>query len=109
MNLVQLDLIDHRTVLSATGGRMPVPEGTRGWSIGVRPEEIKLGQQGLPAQVGAVDFLGAETVIRLSHGEQILFARTNGRAELVPGDQVMVSWSPDAVHVFNEKGLRQGG
>ena len=88
---------------------MPVPEETRGWSIGVRPEEIKLGQQGLPVKVGAVDFRGAETVIRLSQGKQILFARTNGRAQLVPGNQIMVSWSPDAVHVFNEKGLRQGG
>ena len=63
----------------------------------------------MPARVSAIDFLGAETVIRLVHGEQTLFARTNGRAELVPGDQVMVSWPPDAVHVFNEKGLRQGG
>ena len=33
MNLVQLDLMDDRTVLSATGGRRPVPEGTRDWSI----------------------------------------------------------------------------
>ena len=109
MNIVQLDLIDDRTVLSATGGHKPIPEGTRGWSIGVRPEKIKLGRQGMPARVSAIDFLGAETVIRLVHGEQTLFARTNGRAELVPGDQVMVSWPPDAVHVFNEKGLRQGG
>jgi sn-glycerol 3-phosphate transport system ATP-binding protein len=63
----------------------------------------------MPARVSAIDFLGAETVIRLVHGEQTLFVRTNGRTELVPGDQVMVSWPPDAVHVFNEKGLRQGG
>ena len=109
MNIVQLDLIDERALLTATDGRKPAPEGTRGWSIGVRPEEIKLGRQGLPVRVGAIDFLGAETVIRLHHGEQILFARTNGRTELVPGDQVMVSWSPDAVHVFNQKGRRQGG
>ena len=109
MNIVQLDLIDDRAALSAISRRMPVPQGTRGWSIGVRPEEIKLGQQGLPAKVGTVDFLGAETVIRLFHGKQTLFARTNGRAELLPGDQVMVSWSPDAVHVFNEKGLRHDG
>ena len=109
MNIVQLDLIDDRAILSATGGRKLVPNKRRGWSIGVRPEEIKLSRQGLPAEVGAVDFLGAETVIRLRHGEQTLFARTNGRTELVPGDQVKVSWSPNSVHIFNEKGLRQSG
>jgi sn-glycerol 3-phosphate transport system ATP-binding protein len=109
MNIVQLDLIDYATLLSAAGGRLPVADGTRGWSIGVRPEEIKLDQPGLPARVGAVDFLGAETVIRVMYGQQTLFARTNGRARLVPGDEVMVSWPPDAVHVFDEKGLRQSG
>jgi sn-glycerol 3-phosphate transport system ATP-binding protein len=109
MNIVQLDLIDYHTLLSAAGGRLPVADGTRGWSIGIRPEEIILDQPGLPARVGAVDFLGAETVIRLMYGEQTLFARTNGRAVLVPGDEVMISWPPDAVHVFDEKGLRQGG
>ncbi len=109
MNIVQLDLVDYRTVLSAAGGRMPVAEETRGWSIGIRPEEIKLDQRGLPARVGAVDFLGAETVIRLIYGEQTLFARINGRAVLTPGDEVMISWPPDAMHVFDEKGLSQGG
>lgn len=105
---IPIDLIDYRTVLSAAGGRLPVADGTRGWSIGIRPEEIKLGQPGLPARVGAVDFLGAETVIRLMYGEQTLFARTNGRAFFAPGDEVMISWPPDAVHVFDERGFRQG-
>jgi sn-glycerol 3-phosphate transport system ATP-binding protein len=109
MNIVQMDLIDDRSLLSATGRQMPVPQGNRGWSIGVRPEEIKLGRRGMAVEVGSVDFLGAETVIRLLHGKQTLLVRTAGRAELKPGDQAMVSWSPDAIHVFDEKGLRQDG
>ena len=108
MNIVPLDLIDYRTVLSAAAGRLPVADGTAGWSIGIRPEEIKLDQPGLPSKVAAVDFLGAETVIRLMYGEQTLFARANGRAVLAPGDEVMISWPPDAVHVFDENGLRRG-
>ena len=89
--------------------KLPVVEGTRCWSIGIRPEEMILDRPGLPARVGAVDFLGAETVIRLIYGEQTLFARTNLRAVLVPGDEVMISWPPDAMHVFDENGLRQDG
>ena len=108
MNLIQLDLVKDRTALSAAGGRIPVPEGSRGWSIGVRPEAIKLSQQGLTARVGAIDFLGSETIIRLVYGEQTLLAKINGRAKIAPGDQVTVSWSPEAAHVFNEKGLRDG-
>ena len=107
MNIVQLDLADYGTLASAAGGRIPVAEGRRGWSIGIRPEEIKLDREGMATRVAAVDFLGAETVIRLTYGEQALFARTNGRSDLTPGDEVMIRWSPDAVHVFDENGLRR--
>ncbi len=109
MNLMKLDLIKDRKELSVAGGQMPIPDEIQGWCIGIRPEEIKLNQQGLSAIVDAVDFLGAETVIRLFHGEQTLFARINGRSKIKPGDQVKLTWSPGVVHLFNEKGIRQGG
>lgn len=107
MNLIQLDLIKDRKALSVAGGQMPIPNVIQGWCIGIRPEEIRLNQQGLPAIVDAVDFLGAETIIRLLHEEQTLFARVNGRSKKKPGDQVNLSWSPSGVHLFNEKGIRQ--
>ncbi|CAB1062360.1 Glycerol-3-phosphate ABC transporter, ATP-binding protein UgpC (TC 3.A.1.1.3) [Olavius sp. associated proteobacterium Delta 1] len=109
MNLIRLDLVEDRTALSAAGGQIAVPQGSRGWSVGVRPEKIKLSERGLTARVGAIDFLGAETIIRLVYGEQTLLAKINGRAKIAPGDQLTVSWSPDAAHLFNEKGIREGG
>jgi len=108
MNLIRLDQVKDLAALSAAGGRIPVPEGSRGWSIGVRPEAIKISEQGLTARVGAIDFLGAETIIRLAYGEQTLLAKINGRAKIAAGDQVKVSWSPEAAHVFNEKGIKAG-
>jgi sn-glycerol 3-phosphate transport system ATP-binding protein len=108
MNLIRLDQVKDRTALSDAGGPIPPPEQCRGWSIGVRPEEIKISQQGLLARVDAIDFLGAETIIRLAFGEQTLLAKINGRAKIAPGDQMTVSWSPQAVHLFNEKGMRDG-
>lgn len=107
MNLIQLDQVKDRTALSAAGGQIPVPEGSRGWTIGVRPEEIKLSEHGLTARVAAIDFLGAETIIRLAYGEQALLAKINGRTKIAPGDQITVSWSPEAAHVFNERGINE--
>jgi sn-glycerol 3-phosphate transport system ATP-binding protein len=107
MNLIQLDRVEDRSALSAACGRIPSVEQSRGWSIGVRPENIKINKRGLTARVGATDFLGAETILRLVYGEQTLFARINGRAKFSPGDEVTVSWSPDAAHFFNENGLRE--
>jgi sn-glycerol 3-phosphate transport system ATP-binding protein len=109
MNLILLDQVKDRKTLSSAGGRIPVPQGSRGWYIGVRPEEIKLSERGLTARVDAIDFLGAETIIRLVYEEQTLLAKINGRAQIAPGDQITISWSPDAAHLFNEKGIREGG
>lgn len=107
MNLIKLDLVEDRAALSAAGGRIPDSQQITGWCIGVRPEKIELGEMGLTASVGAIDFLGSETIVRLVYGEQTLFAKVNGRAKLSPGDEVTVSWSPDAAHFFNENGIRK--
>jgi sn-glycerol 3-phosphate transport system ATP-binding protein len=107
MNLIELDRIKDREALSVAGGRIPDQEKSRGWSIGVRPENIKLNEQGLIARVDAIDFLGAESIVRLAYDEQTLFAKINGRVKFSPGDEVTVSWPPDAVHFFNEKGTRE--
>jgi ABC-type sugar transport system ATPase subunit len=62
----------------------------------------------LSARVDVIDFLGAETIIRLAYEEQTLLAKINGRTKIAPGDQVTVSWPPEAAQVFNEKGLNAG-
>jgi sn-glycerol 3-phosphate transport system ATP-binding protein len=106
MNLIQLDLVKDRKALSAAGGQIPVPDRSRGWSIGVRPEDIKLSENGLAARVNAIDFLGSETIVRLGYEQQILHAKINGRTRIAAGDRVTISWSSDVVHVFDENGLR---
>ena len=107
MNLIQLDRVEDRRALSEAGGQIPNAGQSRGWSIGVRPEDIKINQRGLAVRIEAIDFLGSETILRLAYGEQTLLAKINGRANLTPGDQVKVSWSPQAVHLFNENGKRE--
>jgi sn-glycerol 3-phosphate transport system ATP-binding protein len=109
MNLLRIDLIEDREALLAAGGDPPFSEVSRGWSLGIRPEEINLSERGLPVRVGAVDFLGAETVIRLFHGDQPIFARTNGRAKIAPGDRLKISWPRVAIHLFDENGIRREG
>ncbi len=106
MNLIRLDLVENRAALCAAGGQIPDTEQTRGWRIGVRPEKIELGERGLTASVGAIDFLGAETIARLTFGKQTLFAKINGRVDFSPGDEVTFSWPPDAAHFFDENGFR---
>ena len=80
-----------------------------GWQIGVRPENIQIASKGLAAEVGAVDYMGAETVLRLKLGSQNLMARLNGRASAEPGETVNIAWKAKDVHLFDENGIRRTG
>ena len=77
------------------------------WKIGIRPEDIEIRKGGLSASVDAVDYMGAESLLRLRHGPQVLMARVNGRSTVKPGDSLHVGWQTKAMHVFDEKGIRR--
>ncbi len=81
-----------------------VPSG--GHSMGIRPEKVRLADSGLTVEVSAVDYMGAETVLRLLHRDNTIMARVDGRAEAVPGDRLHIDWSRDDVHLFDENGIR---
>ncbi len=104
MNVLQRDQITSNLDLPEV-----VPVAAKGWLLGIRPEKLKLAEQGLPVTVSAVDYLGAETILRLQHGTQNFMIRVEGRSAVVAGDNLHVTWAPDDVHVFDENGKRRGG
>ena len=81
-----------------------VPNGGR--FVGVRPEKVHLADSGLAVEVSAVDYMGAETVLRLLHHGHTIMARVDGRADAAPGDRLYIVWSRDDVHLFDENGIR---
>jgi sn-glycerol 3-phosphate transport system ATP-binding protein len=107
MNIIDLDQIESLTALSIADGGVPIPSGRKGWSVGIRPEHIRLGDRGLPVRVGAVDYLGSETVLRLQHGKQQFQIKINGKTQINIDDQVKIRWSREVMHLFNEKGVRE--
>ena len=71
--------------------------------IGVRPDALVLGSQGVPATVGRVEVVGADAHVHLSlaDGGQVV-ARVPVAARPRPGDRVRVTVSPSDVHVFDK-------
>ena len=76
--------------------------------LGIRPEKIRLADSGLAVEVSAVDYMGAETVLRLRHHDNTLMARIDGRTDAVPGDHLHIVWSREDVHLFSKEGIRLG-
>ena len=100
MNIIPLDQLDGAV---AEGNAMP--RARPGWSLGIRPENIRIGDTGLPVSVVAADYMGAETILRLKHGQQILMARIAGRTTTKAGDELRITWQAGDIHLFDESGL----
>ena len=54
MNVLPLDALDPDASLPRG-----VADAGAGWSLGVRPENMRIAQTGLPVQVSAIDYMGA--------------------------------------------------
>ena len=109
MNILSLADSPGGAVIAGSAGPVVLPGRGVGLSLGVRPEDIRLTSQGgrlasgggLSATVTAVEYLGADSILSCAAGTQTLAVRVPGRVELPPGAAVHLSWSKDAVHVFD--------
>ena len=74
--------------------------------LGIRPEKIKLSNDGIQMTVDAIDYMGAETVLRLLYDDQRLMARIDGKAQVSLGESVSVNWDLVDCHGFDRNGNR---
>ena len=75
--------------------------------LGLRPESLELGSQGLPAQVEVVEELGADAyvfcVAEVAGEELKLVARTQARNVPNRGDRVALAPLPNEAHLFDSE------
>ncbi len=98
MNLLQL--VDGRIAGSDVSG------GVNAAQLGLRPENILLGSEGIAATVQGSEYLGADLVLRCAIGNQQLLVRADGQTNIAPGQPVFLRWSPDDAHAFDGDGRR---
>ena len=79
-----------------------VPRGRQRADIaaGVRPEAIAIAPEGVAAEVGAIEYLGADSLIEARMGEHRFVIRSSGRSEVAPGAKVHLQWDPKVTHWF---------
>ena len=103
--------------VEALGARWPLLPGVgrEGQDVdyGVRPTDLVLGEQGIPAQVVVVEPTGAETELLLQVGtgeqSQQVVVVMHGRTQVQPDDTVYLTLQAGQAHVFDGgTGLRLG-
>lgn len=100
--------------IEVAGSSMPISNDaglSDGQSViyGVRPEDFKLSEAGLPARISVVEPTGSEThVISKTEGGEVVSVLRE-RQVLSPDDTIHLAANPDRVHLFDpESGARLG-
>jgi sn-glycerol 3-phosphate transport system ATP-binding protein len=109
MNILPLLATADGLVIEGTHGPVilgePAPDGLQ---LGVRPEHIRLADQGIPAVVESVEYFGADTIVGARIGSAPLLVRVPGQLALKAGDAIQLAWDADSQHFFDAKtGLRR--
>jgi sn-glycerol 3-phosphate transport system ATP-binding protein len=99
MNLVKLDS-------NGCIAGSEISSGLRAAQLGVRPEAITLGDEGIPATVQSVEYLGADLVLRCAVGSETLLVRAAGQHSAAVGERVHLRWPSDEDHGFDADGRR---
>ena len=108
MNMV--DASCHGGVVAAHGidldltARQRAALGVRGDGdlvYGLRPEDIKLADDGLPGELTMIEPTGPETYATVDTAIGALTARIPGLLAAQVGDRVCLRWSPDDAHLFD--------
>ncbi|WP_138469284.1 ABC transporter ATP-binding protein [Poseidonocella sp. HB161398] len=102
--------IEGGAVALADGTRLPAPGGAaegRRVLWGMRPEDIEIGGEGMPAQVEVVEPTGPDTQLAVRIGGQAATVLLRRRAVLHPGEQIRLSPAAERIHLFDaETGSR---
>jgi sn-glycerol 3-phosphate transport system ATP-binding protein len=70
-------------------------------ALGVRAEAARFATGGIPALVGAIEYLGADTLVEARIGDTPFIVRLPGKPPVASGEQVSIAWDTGAAHWFD--------
>ena len=103
MNVLPARLSDGQVTLGDV--RFTAPQlarlGERDVLLGVRPSEIQLGADGVPATVTLCELLGEDVIVNLDVGGLLMRVKIPGRDRVGEGERVHAGLDPQKLHVFD--------
>ncbi len=100
MNLFPLERHGNGMVLRGTTGPVLAPPLDNDAIGGIRPEDLRLADAGMPAVVKHAEYLGADTVLACAASEATVLARLPGHVVLAEGAPVFLT-TDKTLHVFD--------
>ena len=79
----------------------PLPSDTTNLRVGIRPEDITVGNSGLRVELVSADYLGADSIVTARAQNQDVVVRIAGRVRVNRGEHAHLAWDSSAVHLFD--------
>ncbi|AOG05555.1 MAG: ABC transporter ATP-binding protein [Bosea sp. (in: a-proteobacteria)] len=105
-----MNVLPLQAALAAGGaGQLTPPQGhdPATLAVGIRPEMTELGESGIAAEVVAVEYLGADTLVETRIGGHGFIVRRAGKVRTRPGETVYITLSQSALHWFDQASERK--
>ncbi len=108
MNLINLEVEDNQNFLEINGKKVFIRNNnTKNSILGIRPENFKIAKKGLRCKIKDLDYQGADVVLTLELGNQMIFARFESKNIDTMDDYISINWDKDNLHFFDlESGKR---
>ena len=103
MNLMAVEMRDGNVVIKGSGEGCRVPHlSSPAFTLGIRPEHIAITPDGMwKATVASIEFLGADSVVACTVGDQQLAVQLAGQPDITPGDTLNLHVPDDKLHFFD--------
>ncbi len=92
-------------VLTLQGQRVELPhdhgEAAREVVVGIRPGDLRLADDGLPATIYLSELLGETTIVNVRFGQALLKLRSLDKVRLGEGEAVRLAVNPANIHLFD--------
>ena len=105
MNLLKTISGDKGRVIAGEDKIAVVENTLQDLLVGVRPEHITIHDDnrsgGIKGKLFAADYQGADTIVTVQVGDQMVMVRSPGRVTISKGSDAWLTWNLKNVHIFN--------
>ena len=109
INLLEAQRGDSKLTVGAGGFDLPTPANKtlpERVTVGIRPEDVKLGSGDYNGEVALIEPLGVETILHIRAGSHTLLSVMPGTPMFRIGEVVPFALARERLHYFDKSGLR---
>jgi ABC-type sugar transport system ATPase subunit len=104
MNLLDAEIVDGKLIVEGKliKNYSTIFKNKKNLVVGIRPNDISLGEDGIEAKVYLIEQLGDSSIINLHINKKIVKHKTGENLTLEEGEDVKVSLNPDKIYLFDK-------